>query len=111
MRNFGQPYKNYGPPRHFRFVTKGDSEFIPMYTAPSYGVADKDPKNLKDLAAPAAAVGIVLGVGLLNTFALTPFIIKSFRPDIPYGRRVGIGLGISALAGIARGLIKAAKKD
>ena len=125
MRNFGNahtPYKNYGPPRHFRFSQKGDFETIPLYTAPSYGSQFMPaPRNVPVLSTPpersasdkakgALAIG---GIGLAIVGALTimplvvwPFVIKSFRPDLPYGRRVGIGLGISiglaAVGGVAR---------
>ena len=144
MRNFGNahtPYKNYGPPKHFRFHQKGDFETIPLYTAPSYGsqgyqledgswfIPGKTPptrgpaysrssvalppppeQSASDKAKGALAIG---GIGLAIVGALTimplvvwPFVIKSFRPDLPYGRRVGIGLGISiglaAVGGVAR---------
>ena len=127
MRNFGQttefaPYKNYGPPGHFRFAQKGDFESIPLYTAPSYGQSPTfiptgpqlPERSAGDKAKSAATMlalgagGTVLVVGLLTFMPLVvwPFVIKSFRPDIPYKRRVGIGMGISiglaAVTAVAR---------
>lgn len=101
MRNFGQAPKNYGPPDHFRFQRMGDAEVLPLYTAPSYG-------QLSPEALAVGTGGTALVVGLLTFMPLVvwPFIIKGFKPELSYGRRVGIGLGISiglaAVTSVAR---------
>jgi hypothetical protein len=111
------------------FGRKGDAELVPMYPALNYGssVADwfQSPQaaamnkasNFQNVSQPkvspqAAAVGLgaILAVGALNTFVVAPLIIKAFKPDFSYGRRVGISLGLSAGVAIVRGLILAAKK-
>jgi len=61
--------------------------------------------------AAAIGVGAILGASALVTFGVNPLIIKAFKPDFSYGRRVGIGLGISAVVSIALRLIRAAKKE
>ena len=112
MRNFGQ---------------KGDAELVPMYPASSYGTSYVDfsylakmnkASNFQNVSQPkvspqvaAVGLGAILAVGALNTFVVAPLIIKAFKPDFSYGRRVGISLGLSAGAAIVRGLILAAKKE
>ena len=116
MRNFGQtpakpPYKNYGPPKHFRFIQKGDFETLPVHRAPHYGQLQPPDGGLsKGQALAIGAGGAVLVVGLLTFMPLVvwPFIIKGFRPDLSYGRRVGIGLGISIGLAAVTGVAKAA---
>ena len=43
---------------------------------------------------------------MLGPLVVYPFIIKGFKPELSYGRRVGIGLGISiglaAVTSVAR---------
>ena len=107
MRNFGQvperiaPYKNYGPPKHFRFIRRGDFETLPFYRAPHYGLltppTPRKSEVTKGQAVALGAGGIALILGALVFMPLVgwPFIIKSFKPELSYGRRVGIGLGIS----------------
>lgn len=116
MRNFGQ---------------KGDAELVPMYPALNYGsmpgfqftqdsqaaILNKA-SNFQNVSQPkvspqAAAIGVgsILVVSAGITFGVAPFIVKAFKPDFSYGRRVGIGLGISAVTSIVLSLIRAAKKD
>jgi hypothetical protein len=128
MRNFGHPkakksgkakapYKNYGPPDHFRFGLKGDYERIPFYRSPHYGqsptpipVGGWGPPPEPSGAAKIATIGgaglLIAGALLFMPLAVWPFIIKGFKPELSYGRRVGIGLGISiglaAVTGVAR---------
>lgn len=47
-------------------------------------------------APPAAATAGALLVGalLIGPLAFWPFVIKGFKPDLPYGQRVAIGLGL-----------------
>lgn len=67
---------------------------------------------LQNSALGAVGLGgvVLLGVGLLaiGPFVVMPAIIKAFKPEWPYGRRVaagfGVSLGIGALTGIARAL-------
>tara|TARA_Y100001938_G_C7988104_1_gene377974 strand:+ start:277 stop:648 length:372 start_codon:yes stop_codon:yes gene_type:complete len=115
MRNFGHlkakksgkakaPYKNYGPPDHFRFGLKGDYERIPFYRSPHYGQLTST--DATKIATIGGAGLLIAGALLFMPLAVWPFIIKGFRPDLSYGRRVGIGLGISiglaAVTGVAR---------
>lgn len=112
LRNFGQthakpPYKNYGPPEHFRFIRRGDGERLPFYRAPHYGVAPEEQ------AAPRSGyymAGIALGAFVLGPLLLWPFVIKGFKPELSYGRRVAIGIGISMGLGAVTGLAKALSK-
>jgi len=52
-----------------------------------------------------AVVGTVLGVGV---FAINPWIVKAFKPEWSYGRRLAASFGVTFVAGtltsIARGL-------
>ena len=52
-----------------------------------------------------AVVGIVVGVGV---FAINPWIVKAFKPEWSYGRRLAASFGVTfvagTLTGIARGL-------
>ena len=116
MRNFGQitakaPYKNYGPPDNFQFGLKGDSERIPFYRSPHYGQLSST--DATKIATIGGAGLLIAGALLFMPLAVWPFIIKGFRPDLSYGRRVGIGLGISiglaAVTGVARAAL--AKKE
>ena len=116
MRNFGQttelaPYKNYGPPDHFRFMRMGSFERVPVYRAPAYGSTDIS--NAQALALGAGGIALIAGVMLFMPLVVWPFIIKGFKPELSYGRRVGIGLGISIGLAAVTGVAKAAldKKD
>lgn len=62
------------------------------------------------LVAGAVAGGAALLVGLLavGPFVVWPFIIKGFKPEMPYWRRVGVGMGISAGLATARFIAAAA---
>jgi len=118
-RNFGQitakaPYKNYGPPDHFRFVRMGDYENLPFYRAPDYGQPNStrqvlDGSKVEDYGTLGpAAIGLLIGALVFMPLVGWPFIIKSFKPDLSYGRRVGIGLGISIGLAAVRTVAKAA---
>ena len=52
-----------------------------------------------------AAVGVVAGVGV---FVINPWIVKAFKPEWSYGRRLGASFAFSVVSGtlisIARGL-------
>jgi len=103
VRNFGKAPKNYGPPDHFRFQRMGDAEILPLYTAPSYGQA---PESLISAGQAGVGLAVVAGFLVLGPLVVYPFIIKGFKPELSYGRRVGIGLGISiglaAVTSVAR---------
>lgn len=116
MRNFGQttglaPYKNYGPPDHFRFARMGSFERVPVYRAPAYGRTDISKGQA--LALGAGGIALIAGVLLFMPLVGWPFIIKGFKPELSYGRRVGIGLGISIGLAAVTSVAKAAlaKKD
>ena len=113
MRNFGQthakpPYKNYGPPKHFRFIRRGDGERLPFYRAPSYGQIS--PEGQAEPRSDYYVAGVALGAFVLGPLLLWPFVIKGFKPDLSYGRRVAIGIGISMGLGAVTGLAKALSK-
>lgn len=107
MRNFGKAPKNYGPPDHFRFRRMGDAEILPLYTAPSYGQA---PESLISASQAGVGLAVVAGFLVLGPLVVWPFIIKGFKPELSYGRRVGIGLGISLGLSAATALVKSMKK-
>ena len=62
--------------------------------------------------------GGALGLGLpllaaaaiVPTFGIYPLVIKAFKPELSYWRRVGIGMGITFALGAVTGIVKAAKK-
>jgi hypothetical protein len=64
----------------------------------------KDDKGMGWLL--ALGVPAVLGIVVLPTFVVGPYIVKAFKPEWSYGRRLGASLGVSfavgALARIAR---------
>ena len=59
----------------------------------------------------AAAVGVVLGMSVASGFIFMPMILKAFKPEWSYGRRVAAGLGVTFATGTAYRLIKAARGE
>jgi hypothetical protein len=55
------------------------------------------------------AAGLV-GLAVVPTLVIYPFVIKAFKPELSYWRRVGIGMGITFALGAVTGLVRAAKK-
>ena len=69
----------------------------------SYGTEVMPPSDTKP--APSAgllALGIPVIIGILTvpTFVINPWIVKAFKPEWSYWRRVGAGMGITAVAGM-----------
>jgi hypothetical protein len=69
------------------------------------------PRSYGSAAGAAGAIGgigLVIGLLALPTFVVGPWIIKSFKPEWSYGRRLGASFAVSFLAGtlvkIAKGL-------
>ena len=62
----------------------------------------------------AGALGIGLGVGavvgliMLPTFVVGPFIVKAFKPEWSYGRRLGASLAFGAGVAAIRGIVTSA---
>lgn len=54
------------------------------------------------------AMGLVVGLVTVPVFVVNPWIIKAFKPEWSYGRRLGASFAVSFIAGtlvsIARGL-------
>jgi hypothetical protein len=57
-------------------------------------------------AAMAAGAAGLVAILALPAFVVTPWIVKQFRPDFSYGRRVGIGMGIAAGAALLRSALR-----
>jgi hypothetical protein len=60
---------------------------------------------------PGVPVGILLASTLLTDLVLFPGILKAFKPEWSYGRRVAAGVGVTVATGIAYRLIKAARGE
>ena len=60
------------------------------------------------------ALGLVLpllaAAAIVPTFGIYPLVIKAFKPELSYWRRVGIGMGITFALGAVTGLVRAVKK-
>jgi len=69
---------------------------------PSYGA------GVGNTLAGAAGVGVLLGVLLLPTLVIGPFIVKAFAPEWSYGRRLGASLAFGVVTGTVVQLAKAA---
>lgn len=55
---------------------------------------------------PLVAKAAGLGVLLLGPLVITPFILKAFKPEWSYSRRLGVGLGISVAFGAIRSITR-----
>lgn len=55
------------------------------------------------------AAGLV-ALAVVPTFVVYPLVIKAFKPDLSYWRRVGISMGITFAIGAVTGIVKATKK-
>lgn len=63
-----------------------------------YSFARPNPKEEPSTGAKAAAFGLLL----LGPLVVTPWVVKAFKPEWSYGRRVGVGLGISMALGAVK---------
>lgn len=58
--------------------------------------------------AVAGGVGLIFALAAVPIFVVAPFIVKAFKPEWSYGRRLGASLAFSAVTGtlvsVARGL-------
>lgn len=79
----------------------------PYYEAaepvPYYGA---DAPSALQAAGGVATIGLLIGVLALPTFVITPWIIKQFKPEWTYGKRLAttfvIGFGLTAITTIVR---------
>jgi hypothetical protein len=59
-------------------------------------------------AAILGGAGLVIGLLALPTFVIGPWMVKAFKPEWSYGRRLGASFAVSFIAGtlvsVARGL-------
>jgi len=69
------------------------------------------PRSYGGVGAAAGAIGgigLVIGLLALPTFVVGPWIVKAFKPEWSYGRRLGASFAVTFLAGtlvrIAKGL-------
>ena len=93
-----------------------ESSFSGGYTIQSSPVAEEE-KEKPPISGAALGLGIagVAGLILVGPFVITPWIVKQFKPEWPYGKRVATGFvvsfGIGALTTIARVASGGGKED
>lgn len=58
----------------------------------------------------AAGIPVVLGVVLLPTFVVGPFVVKAIKPEWSYGRRLGASLAFSMVVGALTRIARARKE-
>lgn len=56
--------------------------------------------------AQLAVLGLIIGVAAIPTFLITPWIVKQFKPEWSYGKRLATGVvvtfGVSSVIAVAR---------
>lgn len=70
---------------------------------------DTKPPSLVAKYGLPAAVAFVTAMTVLPTFVINPMIVKAFKPQWGYGRRVFAGMGISFLVGSAVRIVQSTK--
>lgn len=80
----------------------------------SYGESTLAPKTEDENNNGGLLFGLgaasLLAAALIPTFVVYPLVIKAFKPELSYWRRVGIGTGITMAAGLVTGIVKAGAK-
>lgn len=73
-----------------------------------------NPDGKSEKIGAAVGVAVLAGALILPTFVIVPWVVKAFKPEWGYGRRLAAGVGfsmvMSALAGVARAAGQAEKK-
>lgn len=96
----------YQPVRHIPLVEMPNIEDQPHINLPTL------PNPTGGEEKPSMGLGPVLLVGgglfALNSLLIMPWVVKAFKPDWSYRRRVaagvGVSMGIGAVTGVARAL-------
>ena len=75
-----------------------------VYDSDGFVVPISAPASETGLALGGVGVGLGLGLGLVGLIlvgplVITPWIVKAFKPEWSYGRRVAAGFGVSAVLG------------
>jgi hypothetical protein len=69
---------------------------------------ERDTMRRRALFAVVGAVGLVVGLVAVPIFVVGPWMVKAFKPEWSYGRRLGASFAVSFLAGtlvkISRGI-------
>ncbi len=92
----------FAPSRH-SYGTDVTSTLVPE-------VKDSDKKNGKAGWLLAAGIPVVLGVVLLPTFVVGPFVVKAIKPEWSYGRRLGASIAFSMVVGALTRIARAGKE-
>ncbi len=71
---------------------------------------DSPPQSGVSGGARALGAAGLIALAAVPTFVVYPLVIKAFKPDLSYWRRVGIGMGITLAVGMASRLLRAGKK-
>lgn len=54
-------------------------------------------------------VGAIVAIIALPTFVVGPFIVKAFKPEWSYGRRLAASMAVGLGIGAVRGIVEAAR--
>jgi hypothetical protein len=75
----------------------------PVPVKKNYGVMDAEKAALA-----AGGVGLLVGIIAVPTFVVGPWIVKAFKPEWSYGRRLAASFAFSAVAGALTRIASAA---
>ncbi len=94
-----------------REVHQRPTEFDELVESPTDEEKDEGKKKLLQ---SGGGLAVLAGLLILGPFMITPWIVKQFKPEWSYGKRVATGFvvsfGVGALTGIARAASGGEKK-
>lgn len=70
-----------------------------------YG-ADDAPLTDAEAYTILGVTGVVLAIGAVQVFGINPWVVKAFKPEWSYGRRLAASFGVTFVAGTLVGIAK-----
>ena len=74
-----------------------------------YSGAPTDYNGALGVLGAGLGVGAIVAVIALPTFVVGPFIVKAFKPEWSYGRRLATSMAVGLGIGAVRGIVEAAR--